>query len=217
MKQLTHSFFAFVTLALMLTSCGKNGALGPQGPTGTTGATGATGPAGTNGTNGTNGATGATGATGAIGSANVLYSAWVTLSSSSYTKTNEMGIEHFDANIPASQITQSILDQGTVIVYGNLNASYGTALWPTNQVGTLPITVSSLSGGSTYVDVWTGLITVGNVAIDITDNENAYGYIFSGDQFRYVIIPGAALTAAKRLHINLNDYSQVKRAFNLKD
>ena len=62
-----------------------------------------------------------------------------------------------------------------------------------------------------------GTHTVGNVAIDITDNENAYGYIFSGDQFRYVIIPGAALTAAKRLHINLNDYSQVKRAFNLKD
>jgi hypothetical protein len=191
--------------ALLVSSCGKNGAPGPTGPTGPTGATGATGPAGANG---------ATGATGATGSANVIYSAWVT--PSTYTKDTVFTTWHLYADIPATKITQAILDKGTVIVYGKLDG-YNPTIWPAAQVSALPIIITYTEGSTVYTDTWSALITLGNVRIDFVDNMNLYNGISNAHQFRYVIIPGAVLTAAIKNHINLKDYGQVKAAFNLRD
>src|SRR5258705_12187898 len=47
--------FLILSLMVLFTSCGKDGAVGPQGSTGPAGATAAVGPAGPAGTNGQNG------------------------------------------------------------------------------------------------------------------------------------------------------------------
>jgi len=94
MKKVNYLLVLAAIVMLFVSSCGKDGAVGPQGPQGQIGATGPTGP------------TGSTGATGATGSANVIYSAWTT--PSTYKKDTVFGAWHFDANIPATKITQAI-------------------------------------------------------------------------------------------------------------
>jgi len=192
-------------MLLVMVSCGKDGAVGP------TGATGQQGIAGTNGTNGAAGPTGAIGATGATGTANVIYSDWIT--PSSYTKDTVFSTYHFYADIPASKITQSILDNGTVLVFGKLDG-YIASVWPTAQVSVLPITVTYQLSGGIYTDSWSSLVTLGNVRIDFVDNQNYYSSISNAHQFRYVIIPGGVHTLGS---INPINYNQVKQALHLPD
>ena len=192
-------------MLLVMVSCGKDGAVGP------TGATGQQGIAGTNGTNGAAGPTGAIGATGATGTANVIYSDWIT--PSSYTKDTVFSTYHFYADIPASKITQSILDNGTVLVFGKLDG-YIASVWPTAQVSVLPITVTYQLSGGIYTDSWSSLVTLGNVRIDFVDNQNYYSSISNAHQFRYVIIPGGMHTLGS---INPKNYNQVKQALHLPD
>jgi hypothetical protein len=192
-------------MLLVMVSCGKDGAVGP------TGATGQQGIAGINGTNGAAGPTGAIGATGATGTANVIYSDWIT--PSSYTKDTVFSTYHFYADIPASKITQSILDNGTVLVFGKLDG-YIASVWPTAQVSVLPITVTYQLSGGIYTDSWSSLVTLGNVRIDFVDNQNYYSSISNAHQFRYVIIPGGVHTLGS---INPKNYNQVKQALHLPD
>jgi hypothetical protein len=200
-----------VSFLLFAQSCGKNGAPGPQGPIGPTGATGQNGTAGTNGTPGTAGTAGAVGATGATGTANVIYSDWIT--PASYAQATTFGTIHFDATITASTITQAILDKGTVLVYGKLDG-YTATIWPTDQVGQLPIVVTYQEGASTYTDTWSANITLGAIQIDFVDNLNLYTGISNAHQFRYVVIPGGVQTLGS---INPKNYNEVKQAFHIKD
>lgn len=195
MKKINY-VFAFVAAALIFTSCGKDGAVGPVGPAGTTGPTGAVGTAGP---------------TGATGTANVIYSDWTT--PPTYTKTTVFGSTQFSANIAASKITQAILDNGTVLVYGKLDG-YITTIWPTAQVSQLPIVITYDSNSTAQIDTWSALATVGNIEITLVNNTNVYGSISTAHQFRYVIIPGGVHTLAS---INTKDYNQVKMALHLKD
>ena len=82
MKKLNLYLFPFIAAIIILTSCGKDGAVGPTGATGLTGAVGPAGPAGANGTNGSviySGTTAPPATTGVIGdfyidlSAGILY------------------------------------------------------------------------------------------------------------------------------------------------
>lgn len=193
---------AIAFMVLIASSCGKNGNPGPQGPIGATGPTGATGAAGVSG---------ATGPTGATGTANVLYSDWFT--PSSYTQTTVFGTIHFDADKAAAGITQAILDNGTVLVYGKLDG-YNPVIWPTAQVSTLPIEITYMSGTTQNIDSWSALVTLGNVRIDLASSSNAYGSISNAHQFRYVIIPGGVHTLA---HINIKNYAEVKQVLHLPD
>jgi hypothetical protein len=193
MKKINNLLLLLTAVVLFASSCSKEGPIGPQGPAG------ATGPAGP---------------TGATGTTNVMYSAWVT--PSTYTKDTVFSTYHFYADIAASKITQDILDKGTVIVYGKLDG-YTTSIWPAAQVSAMPIVVTYTEGSTVYTDTWSSLVTLGNVRIDFVDNMNLYNGISNAHQFRYVIIPGATLTAAIKNHVNLKDYGQVKAAFNLKD
>ncbi|MFI5162226.1 MAG: hypothetical protein ACHQHN_13180 [Sphingobacteriales bacterium] len=199
---------AIAFMMIVASSCGKSGNPGPQGPIGPTGPTGTTGTAGIAGSNGTNGATGSTGAT---GTANVIYSDWYT--PSSYTKDTIFGTYHFYANKAASKITQAILDNGSVLVYGKLDG-YTPVIWPTNQVSELPIAITYMDGATANIDTWSALVTPGNVRIDLASSLNAYGGISNAHQFRYVIIPGGVHTLA---HINIKNYSEVKQALHLPD
>ena len=205
MKHLNHLLFTFITAAVILTSCGKDGAVGPQG------ATGATGANGTAGATGTNGANGATGPKGNTGTANVIYSDWYT--PATYTKTTVFGTFNFTADIAASKITQAILDKGAVMVYGKLNG-YNPVIWPTDQVSILPIAISYMNGTTPTLDTWSALCTVGNVRITLTNSTNAYTNISNAHQFRYIIIPGGVHTLGV---VNLKNYKEVQQALHIND
>lgn len=205
MKTVSGLFKRVVIILLLVTlfaACSKTGPTGPQGSTGPTGATGAQGPAGANGTNG---AAGAAGPQGPAGTANVIYSAWFT--PSAYTVATAFGITHLDYNKPAPGITQAILDNGTVLTYGKLNG-YNPSLWPTNQVGLLPITIDYQIGATTNIDTWSAFATAGNLKIDLVSSTNAYASdasINHNHSFRYIIIPGGV--AGARLSSPPPDYN----------
>ena len=197
MKKVNYLLLLSIAFMLIMSSCGKDGAVGPAGPVG---------PAGTTGT------TGATGATGATGTANVIYSDWIT--PATYTKSAAIfGTYHFDADIAASKITQAILDNGTVIVYGKLDG-YVSSIWPTDQVSALPIEITYMDGAVQDIDSWSALCTLGNLRIDLTSSANAYGSISNAHKFRYVIIPGGVHTLAS---INPKNYQAVMKALHIRD
>ena len=161
-------------LSLFMIACQKGDA-GPAGATGATGATGAAGPAG------------ATGAQGPAGTANVIYSEW--FDPSTYVKDTVFGTWGFYYNKATTDITEQIVDSGTVITFGKLDG-YVTSIWPTDQVAMLPITITYMDGSSPNIDTWSALITPGNLKIELTSSLNAYGGISNAHKFRYVIIPG---------------------------
>jgi len=179
------AFLCVTALALSFVSCkkgdpGPDGAAGPAGPAGAAGAAGATGPAGP------------------AGSANVIYSDWFT--PSSYIKDTVFGIWGFNYVQTATDITQNILDSGTVIVYGKL-LQYNTTLWPTAQVAPLPVTLTYMSGPNTEVDTWSGLASLGQVKIRFVNDQNAYKtYNSSKNKFRYIIIAGTVHSASYTPH-----------------
>ncbi len=145
------------------------------------------------------------------GTANVIYSDWYT--PSTYTKVTIFSTFHFQADIAASKITQDIIDNGTVIVYGKLDG-YNPVIWPTAQVSGMPIVINYLSGTTPEIDTWSALITLGNVQIDMCNNNNVYGSISNAHSFRYVIIPGGVHTVNVT---NFKNYNWAKQALHMPD
>jgi hypothetical protein len=119
-----------------------------QGCKGTQGDPGPAGVAGPAGTQGVAGAAGSAGAAGATGTANVIYSAWETLtftgSGTSWTATQN-----------APRITQDILDKGVVLGYLKSGTNYfdiplisgTTSFLKYQQVGKI-IYLSTVTGSS---------------------------------------------------------------------
>ena len=129
------------------------------------------------------------GDTGPAGTANVIYSGWFT--ASPWAKDTVFDVYGFNYTQTAPGITQNILDSGAVLIFGKL-AGYNPLIWPTGQVGQLPIVINYKfsSGGITYTDTWSGTASLGKVKIRFVDDQNYYGSIATSHQFRYVIIPG---------------------------
>lgn len=149
------------------------------------------------------------GDTGPAGTANVYFSEW--FRPDTYIKDTVFGIWGFKYNKAVPAITQKILDSGSVLVYGKL-LGYNPAVWPTNQVSQLPISITYMQGGH-QVDIWEALVTPGNIRIRFTNDHNIYTSIANSHQFRYVIIPGGMPTA----HQLNRQYSEVARLYNLPD
>lgn len=126
------------------------------------------------------------GDTGPAGTANVFYSDW--FKPETYVKDTIFGIWGFKYNKSVPQITQNILDSGAVLTFGKM-LGYNPAVWPTNQVSQLPISISYTSGGL-QEDVWTATASPGNLRIRFTNDHNIYTVIANQHVFRYVIIPG---------------------------
>lgn len=145
------------------------------------------------------------------GTANVIYSDWYT--PSSFSKTTVFGTFHFSASIPAPSITQDVIDKGTVIVYGKL-AGYNALIWPAGQISAMPIVINYLQSNTPQVDTWSALVSLGNLQIDMTNDNNIYSSISNTHSFRYIIIPGAVHTINVA---NFRNYNQVKQAFHLPD
>ena len=238
---------------------GQNGATGQTGATGTPGSviySGATVPDSTIGINGdyylntvtelfygpktANQWPAPISIMGQPGTANVIYSDWET--ATAFSETKIFGRNTFAASFAEPKITQSILDQGAVIVYGKLDG-YNTEIWPTNQVSQLPIIVSyvqTTAKGKNQgeSDTWSGVDTVGTVSVTFTNNHNLYtkaDSIYNNMQFRYIIIPGGVSATGNSLvkgkgkmtnrvtnPINAQElkgksYDEVKQMLHLKD
>jgi hypothetical protein len=141
-----------------------------------------------------------------------MYSAWFT--PNPYTKDTVFGLFNFNWNQAAPAITQPILDSGVVLVYGKLNG-YNPVIWPTDQVGLLPITIMYSSSGTTYIDTWSAIVTLGNVRINLVDDNNAYAGISNAHSFRYVIVPGGVASAERVKQLPKMSYEQVAQLFKI--
>lgn len=126
----------------------------------------------------------------------------VTLNTSNWLYGNP----YYYATINWGEITQDIVDNGTVLVFmkGNSN-NYWYALpfvWYIN---------SSYSESLTYE------YTTGSVEIDVYDSDlTATAYIYP-NPFKIVVISNAGRKEMEANHIDKNNYQQVKNFFNLTD
>lgn len=179
------SFIAYllIVISFITLSCSEEGPAGPAGPAGPTGATGAQGPAG---------------ATGATGTANVIYGAWFT--PATYEVATVFGIKKFTHTVEVPELTQEVLDNGVVLVYAKL-LGYVSSIWPADQVGQLPITLTYVSGSTVY-DTWSAFTSVGNLKIEFANSGNIYSSINNSHQFRFIVIPGGVAASDGRLANN---------------
>ena len=129
---------------------------------------------------------GDTGPQGNPGTANVIYSPWFT--ASPWKKDTVFSVYGFSYTKAAPDITQQVIDSGSVLTYGKL-LGYNPVAWPVGQIGQLPINLT-YQQGSIMTDTWSALVTPGNLRIRFVNDQNYYGSIATTHQFRYIIIPG---------------------------
>lgn len=187
---------------LVITVLVSMGCEGPEGPTGPQGPQGESGPVGPEGPEGPEGPPGEDGED---GNANVIYSDWFTANDAGGWSQEEgfgdMVTIYFDFSAP--EISQEVLDTGTILVYGKL-IGYVSSIWGDDEVSLLPIVVMYTQSGDTFIDNWDFRSTLQNIRITFQNNQNFYsaGGISTVHSFRYIIIP--ANVPAK---MNVPDYS----------
>lgn len=190
---------------LFITSCSKTGPAGPAGAQGLQGTAGAQGPAG------------AAGAQGVPGTVNVMYSAWTGFVEATWAAPiNEFGKNVRYYPIPVTQVTDSIINTGVVLVYLRVPS--------TNIVPSLlPQTFYSFTQtGNQYMgfNLLAGQIKIKFFNIDNTNDPGSFGSLV---EYRYVIIPGGvkitgrSLATGESSRLDYKDYNSVKTYFNLPD
>jgi hypothetical protein len=194
-------------LALPLTACAAIMLLAScsKGPKGDTGPTGPQGPQGT------------TGATGAQGTANVIYSPWLNVTfSPSGLDTNVI------AQIPAPQLSDSILNSGLVKVYFNAgsDAPGGKIVLPLPINEPFLFTDSSNNPVTLIVNPYFTLDTIFVISNNDISSFQQGGYNFQ--QFRYIIVPGGVAGLSTKIGdakkpLDWNNYNAVKQYFKIPD
>ena len=156
----------FLTFSMMVLALVLTSCSAEDGVDGTNGAIGATGPAGSDGADGQD------------GNANVIYSNW--FQPSAWTGGGT-AFAFFDKT--AVGLTQEVMDQGAVLAYAKLSGD-GTNVRP------LPADTGS------GLFLWNYLITgVENIRFTVTRTDATSNVNPTGNQFRYVIIPGGVLAS----------------------
>lgn len=184
-------FVVLFAITLFLSNCAKKGDPGAQGPAGQNGAAGTAGPQGPKGD---------------AGVTNVFYSAWLDVTYLPDTVHNGSKIDTlgFYSNISAPKLDASILSQGEIRMYVNLNNATDPAISP------LP-----------YIDLFSGISIT---ATFLVQKINVYSNIDAGTvneqgtkylQYRYIFIPGN--TKILRSMVDLNNYNAVKKFYGIKD
>lgn len=197
MKKIIYSASLLLFTAILFTACkkgdtgpvGPQGVQGPGGPQGIQGIIGPTGPVGPQGVQGIQGIQGIQGPAGA--NAQVIYSGWIS------TPTTFGATGWFDssistigvvsrANIAAPAITQTILNQGLVVVYHTFSAT-PAGLATTANVQPLPFTTNV---GAVLIEA-NFRPAVGRVIFFIKtfSGTGSFG-LTAGHYVRYVVIPG---------------------------
>ncbi|MEC5146570.1 hypothetical protein [Chitinophaga sp. 212800010-3] len=194
MKVISRHLSSFLVLAFIVftIACSKNGAQGPAGPTGPAGAAGAAGPAGPAGPKGDTGA------------ANVIYSAWLDVKYDTTRDTANRPIG-FEAVISAPKLTSTILSNGIVNVYFNLNTAAQPAITPLPYVDAQVFINFVSAAGKIYLasnlDASTGTTSAG-------------AKIW---QYRYVLVPGGVAARGSSSSVNWKDYQSVRKYLGLND
>ena len=219
---------------------GPQGPQGPQGPAGVNGATGATGPQGPAGVNGATGATGPQGpqgpigpqgpqgVTGATGTANVL-SKTITLSNTDWGNNvrdiifkNSLSswIYHTARFVDISEpsITQSVIDNGLVLVYFTPDLEYP------NVYANLPFSILDYTQRAFYYHVEFTTPEPGKLRLLYYFSPNNAGdavpevaaYTIPTYKFKYVIVPGTVISSSATRNLDYKNLEAVSRAFNIK-
>jgi hypothetical protein len=141
------------------------------------------------------------------GTANVIYSQWFT--ASPWKKDTVFSVYGFNYSKAAPEITQQVLDSGTVITYAKL-VGYNVLVWPATQVGQLPINLT-YQQGTIMTDTWSSFATAGSLRIRFVNDKNYYPSIAATHQFRYIIIPGGQPAGRARTLT----YEEVCKKYNI--
>lgn len=159
----TKRVFSLLCIASLVFACSKE-----DGNDGATGAQGEQGIAGANGQDGVNGQDGAQGDQGETGTANVIYSDWI-----DSPLADDIASATANENITVASLSQEIVDQGAVLVYGRVGGSVYSLPYIGNQ------------GVSYY---YYHNLEIINLRLATIDGSNIGSPLFS--TYRYVLIPG---------------------------
>jgi hypothetical protein len=152
---------------------------------------------------GTTGPKGDTGATGASGSDSVLHSAWITLNMTQ--QVDNSNDTFYFQSIAASALTSAILNNGVVLSYVGLLPSSGST-------DTTVVNASDIS-------VYTGYYLTQDLSPQLIELYS--GIDFSGELYRYVIIPSSALTTGiggkvyTKAELKAMTYAEAQKTFGL--
>ncbi len=183
-----------VVLSVFIFSCsdGEDGAIGPAG------SQGEQGPAGQDGEDGVNGQDGEP------GSSDVIYSSWIP------SEFGDSVPEFKEFLIDVPDLTQEIIDKGTILVYARLIPDGISA----DRFFQLPIAFFGNPGESYYyITGSTGPLKIG---VETTDGQDIGTPLLNGD-YRYVLIPGGVPAGKSRLiedYKNMS-YEEIATLFNI--
>lgn len=191
MKNNAFVFFCMIAVLSMVlfTSC-KKGDTGPKGDAGAQGNPGAAGPKGT---------------------ANVVYSAWMNTNPWVASTTSiGTGKSTFYFDITTTQVTQGIIDSGTVLVYAKFVAETdGSGI-----AKLLPSIYYNAGGTATQFRFQHGLLLN---KIRIICDVLPSGTPHSANQVRYIIIPGGVPASGRMMQPDFAkmSYEEVCRLYNI--
>jgi hypothetical protein len=142
------------------------------------------------------------GAVGATGTANVMYSNWA--SAPTATATTIDGTNGNTTSITATQLSQEILDKGTVLVYGKFSSTI------------FPLPYVSYAGGS--ANTLTFYPELNNIKLFRFKHDGSGGVsIPTSLQFRYILIPGGVSAKTSQPNYKLMSYSEVCQQLNIRE
>lgn len=204
MKSIRSYVILFIVAALFFTSCNKTGPVGPQGEQGPAGLKGEPGQAGAQGPAGVKGDKGETGAQGPAGSANVKSKTFQP-ATITWASTSMYGTNYLTASLAIPQITQDIVNNGVVLVYGGF--FFGSDSWTALPISYLEANVTNhYSFG----------IKLGSVTLRCHQSNN----ITPGTPsipFRILIISGAALARKSSPLPDYNNYKAVCQYYGIQE
>ncbi len=187
----------------------EDGPMGQEGPQGEQGEQGPQGEQGEQGPQGPPGEQGEQGEQGVPGTANVMYTDWVSFDVSGWNQVTEFGRVTQLYEIQEENISNDIINRGVVLVYIRFGGSTAPRL--------LPVT-GYVTTTTKEQHIWHRL-SAGKIILvfhNLNDTTNP-GTFGSGNQYRYIIIPGGTLISYKADGINLQklSYDEVLETLNV--
>ncbi|WP_282055419.1 hypothetical protein [Maribacter luteus] len=194
----TNQLLGLLFIASLFVACskddGEDGAIGPQGPQGEQGIQGEAGADGEDGAQGEQGETGA---------ANVIYSEWL-----DSPLAENIALESTNADIAAPSLSQEIVDQGVVLLYGRIETN--------GNVYSLPYIGNQ--GVSYY---YYHNLEVINIRLTTIDGSDIGSPLFSS--YRYILIPGGVqasngiggITGKSSTDYSKMSYEEITALFNI--
>lgn len=156
---------------------------------------------------GPQGPPGEQGPQGSPGTANVLYSDWMDIE---WNGRNDPTFKRMDIEEPLV-LEEDFIDNGTLMVYVKEEViGIGVLISP------LPYIVGNTSLFFAIIDADDGTTVVRGISVISTSLDNNPADELEGYQVRYVLIPGGTYVNLKG-RIDLENYTEVARAFNLKN